>query len=110
MERSTERAAENEAAFRRANEQIDQRREEFQLTDKRSPYICECEEETCTEVFLLALDEYEHIRASPRRFVVSPGHESGGDVPIAGGNGFVVIEKTGREGELVEQKDPRGSG
>lgn len=107
MDRSVQQAAENEIAFRRANEEIDRTRERLELKDPRTAYLCECEEESCTQVLLLSLPDYENVRSSPRRFVLVPGHQSGQDVVVAGGDGFIVIEKTGEEGELVERADPR---
>jgi hypothetical protein len=86
-----------------ANEDIHRARGELRFTGERGPYICECEEESCTDILMLSLQEYEDVRASPRRFALLPGHESGGDIVLAEGEGFVMIEKTGREGELVEQ-------
>jgi hypothetical protein len=105
MSRSVERAAANEAAFRKANQHIDRARADLRFTGERTPYICECEEESCTDILLLTLQEYQDVRASPRRFALSSGHESRGDIVIGGGDGFVTIEKTGREGELVERGD-----
>lgn len=103
MSRSVERAAANELAFRKANEDIDLARAELRFTGERTPYICECEDESCTEILMLSRQEYHDVRASPRRFALSPGHESGGDVVVATGQGFVMIEKKGREGDLVER-------
>jgi hypothetical protein len=105
MSRSVERAAANELAFRKANQDIDRARAELEFTGERTPYICECEEESCTDILLLSLQEYQDVRASPRRFALSPGHETRGDIVVGAGDGFVTIEKTGREGELVERGD-----
>ncbi len=44
-----QRALENERLFRSANERIDERRRELDV-DERTPYLCECEEPTCTEL------------------------------------------------------------
>jgi hypothetical protein len=108
MHRSVERAAANELAFRRANEQIDRAREELHVDAERTPYICECEAERCTEILVLTLAEYQEARSSPRRFFVRDGHQSPQDAIVAERDGFIVIEKTGREGELVEQAGVRG--
>ena len=101
-----ERAAANEVAFRKANEDIDHARAELKFTGERAPYICECEEENCTDILMLSLPEYREVRASPRRFALFPGHESGSDIVVADGEGFVMIEKAGREGDLVERQGP----
>jgi hypothetical protein len=41
MSRSVERAAANELAFRKANQDIDRARAELEFTGERTPYICE---------------------------------------------------------------------
>lgn len=106
MSRSVERAAANEDAFRKANEAIDRSRAQLGVTERRTPYICECEEEGCTDVLLLTLSDYRYVRSSGRRFVLSPGHENESDIRLTDGDGFLVIEKTGAEGDLVEKKAP----
>ena len=107
MERSAERAAANEARFREANERIDKKVHELGSLDRPAPYLCECEEERCTTVVLLTAEEYEHVRGDPRRFVVAHGHQEEDDQVVDERDGFTVIEKTGEEGRLVEELDPR---
>jgi hypothetical protein len=106
MERSVERAAKNELTFRRANQEIDRRRAALPVRTARTPYICECEQPECTDILLLSAREYAAARSSPRRFVLSPGHETGEDVVVVQGPGFITIEKTGREGDLVARRQP----
>lgn len=36
-----------------------------------------------------------------------PGHDAAGDRVIGGSDEFSVVEKTGEEGRLVEEQDPR---
>jgi hypothetical protein len=107
VRRSVERAAANEARFREANEQIHEKVLGLGALDRSAPYLCECEEERCTTVVLLTAEEYEHVRAAPRRFVVAPDHEEDDDQVLDRHDGFTVIEKTGEEGRLVEERDPR---
>jgi len=107
VERSVERAAANEARFREANEQIDEKVHELGSLNRPAPYLCECEEERCTTVVLLTAAEYEHVRGASRRFVVAPGHQEEDDRVVDRRGGFTVIEKTGEEGRLVEELDPR---
>jgi hypothetical protein len=109
VKRSAAQAAENEATFRRANERLAAKADELELSDARTPYLCECEEERCTEILQLRHDEYEGVRADPRRFVVVPGHQEDDDRLIREGAGFAVIEKAGEEGELVARQDPRSA-
>jgi hypothetical protein len=105
--RSAEQAAKNEATFREVNERLAAKADELALVDQRTPYLCECDEESCTEVVLLRREEYEEVRADPKRFVVAPGHQGGDDRLLREEPGFTFIEKQGKEGELVEQLDPR---
>jgi hypothetical protein len=108
--RSVEQAAKNEATFRSVNERLEAKADELELGEARTPFLCECEEEGCTEVVLLRRTEYEEVRSHPRRFLVVPGHQEADDQLIRDENGFSVIEKHGKEGELVELQDPRTAG
>jgi hypothetical protein len=108
VSRSDEQAAKNEAAFRDANERIAEKTDELGAWEGATPFLCECEDERCTQVVLLRRSEYEDVRAHPRRFVVAPGHQEADDQLIKDGD-FTVIEKHGKEGELVEQQDPRST-
>jgi hypothetical protein len=65
--------AENERAFRRANEQIRRLASSFG-EDEPLPALCECGNARCTRTLALTLDEYTAIRAQPDTFVVLPGH------------------------------------
>jgi hypothetical protein len=104
---SVERAAENEARFREANEQIQERVLELGVREQPAPYLCECDDRGCTTIVLLTAAEYEDVRSESRRFVVAPGHQTP-DVRVLTERGaFTVIEKTGEEGRLVEEWDPR---
>jgi hypothetical protein len=105
--RSAERAAENEAAFRRANESLERKADELGLVEERTPYLCECEQESCTKVIRLNRDEYEAVRAHSRRFVMVPDHQEPEDRVVRQEPDFTVIEKAGEEGALVEKLDPR---
>jgi len=110
MKRSVQQAAENEATFRSVNERLEEKADELKLGEARTPFLCECEDETCTEILLLRHAEYEQVRAHPRRFIVVSGHQNGDDELIRDEADFTVIEKHGEEGELVEQQDPRAAG
>ena len=104
MHRSEERAAKNEATFREANEKIDSRRRDLEL-DHATPYLCECEDETCTNLVRLTAAEYERARAEPRRFVVSRGHQHR-DRVIDERIEYVLVEKSGVGGEIAEETAP----
>ena len=105
--RSAERAAANEARFRAANEEIHDKVVELGLTERRNPYLCECEDERCTTVVLLMSKEYEAVRSSPRRFLLAPRHQSPDDRVVAEHQEYTVVDKTGEEGRLVEESAPR---
>ena len=107
MRQTAERAAANEARFRKANEQIRARARELDVRDQPTPYLCECDDVKCTTVVLLTAEEYERVRSAPRRLVVAPGHQGPDDRVLDERDGFTVIEKTGEEGRLVEESDPR---
>jgi hypothetical protein len=100
---NAERVARNEAAFRHANEQI--RAAATSIGVEPVPFLCECADERCTEIVKLPLAEYEAVRADPRHFLTVPGHETRHDHSrlIEHRETYVVVEKTGDAGELVEQ-------
>jgi hypothetical protein len=104
--RSVERAAENESTFREVNEKLEKRADELALTG-RTPYLCECDDERCTQVVLLTGEEYEQVRARPRTFLLVADHQSPDDRVVRTEADYVVIEKTGEKGTLVEQRYPR---
>jgi hypothetical protein len=106
--RSAEQRAVNESLFREANEKLEDKVVELSLAEERTPYLCECDDDRCTAIIRLTLAEYEAVRTNPRQFVVIPGHDSTPDrIVKEHDEGFTVIEKTGEEGRLVEQNDPR---
>jgi len=107
MNRSAVQRAENESTFRRANEDLEQKAQSLSFRDQPTPYLCECEDRRCTEVVMLARSQYEAVRRNPKRFVIVPGHDSPEDRVVEESDGFHVVEKTGEEGRLVEQQDPR---
>jgi hypothetical protein len=108
--RSVERAAQNEATFRQANESLEDKAAELGLSEERTPYLCECENERCTKIIQLTRREYEAVRANPKRFAMTPGHQESDDLVVEERAEFTVIEKTGEEGALVAERDPRAAG
>jgi hypothetical protein len=107
VNRSAAQAAENEDTFRNVNERLEEKADELGIGTERTPFLCECEDEGCTNVLLLRREDYEGVRAHPARFVVAPGHQEEDDELIREEAGFSVIEKHGEEGELVARQDPR---
>ena len=104
MQRSVERAAENESTFRRLNEVLEEKATELGLGDERTPYLCECENERCTEVILLTRLLYETVRVNPRAFVVVPGHQEGNETVLQEDEAFMVIEKLARKARSSQSK------
>lgn len=107
-----ERMADNQSAFRSANERIEASAEGMGLVGRPVPFICECSDPTCTEIVRLMLAEYEQIRSGPRRFFCAPGHQepavsAGAAVVVDNkegwGGSYVVVEKVGEAGEIAEE-------
>jgi hypothetical protein len=104
MEPSEERQARVQMIFRAGNEAL---LRAGGSRDGALPFLCECSDETCFTRVPLAREEYEGVRAHPRRFVVAPGHE-GQAQPVARRDGYAVIEKDAAAGEIAVETDPRG--
>jgi hypothetical protein len=101
-----ERVARNDATFRAANERIRAAAETLDTTIERVPFICECADERCVEIVLLELRDYREVRANPRWFVTVPGHHgpaSNSVETVAARDGYVIVEKVGRAGEVAEE-------
>src|SRR4051794_31811537 len=102
-DRRKERLARNEAAFRKVNEAIGGR-EDAAPTDGGSAYLCECGALGCNLLLELTVEEYEAVRAHPRRFFLIPGHEEPEvEIVVDRRDGYLVVEKRPEEAELVEE-------
>jgi hypothetical protein len=109
-EDAEERKAQNDATFRRANEQIRSAVEQHDPPFDHLPFICECADASCTQIIRVRLDEYAAVRQHPRRFLVADGHaDKDVGVVVERMVGYVVVEKTGRAGEIVEQLAEEGA-
>jgi hypothetical protein len=113
MDRSIEeRIAKNDATFRDANERINAAAGAYGM-DTPVPFLCECADPRCVEIVRLELDQYEEIRADSRHFLNVPGHQraaQGAAVVVAERYGYVIVEKIGHAGEVVEGLDARNAG
>ena len=107
-ELSLERAARNEAVFRDANELLEERRAELAALSGRTPFLCECSDPNCKGVISLTVEEYEHVREQPNRFVLEPGHSALEATIVEEHEDYHVVEKHGVSRRVVEQADPRG--
>lgn len=110
MDRITqERIAVNDARFREANENIRDTADEQEFPGA-VPFICECADPACTTLVRMSVEEYEAIRAEPAHFLNAPGHDEaaeGASRVVRHADGYVVVEKVGRAGELASELDAR---
>jgi hypothetical protein len=104
-----EQRVRHEVAFRRANEQLAAVQDGLRIEDAPAPFICECDEVTCFQVLFVRRSDYERVRAEGRHFVVVTGHNGHESRLVAEHNGYCVVEKQGRSGELAAELDPRRS-
>jgi hypothetical protein len=108
---SAERVARNDAAFREANEAIQEKAATWEI-DGLLPVICECADTGCRAVVRMTRAEYENVRADPRWFINASGHHVNGQgwvKIVAERDNYVVVEKIGEAGEIAEQLDPRSA-
>ena len=104
-----ERIATNNATFREANERISAAAGSYGI-ETPIPFICECSDPSCSGIIRLSLEEYEEVRANSRHFANIPGHEAasmGAAVVVERRDGYSIVEKTGRAGEIVDALDER---
>jgi hypothetical protein len=90
------RIAENNRAFRAANEQIRDSADRYALDMERIPFLCECPQDGCVEIVLMTSGEYAAVRSNPHHFLTAVGHEEAerpvGRV-VSRNDGYVVVEK-----------------
>ena len=103
-----DRAARNEALFRRVNERVEDINKAFEPILGETDFFCECADIDCMEKIRMSLKEYEALREDSRHFAVKPGHEDPHtERAIEERVGYLIVEKTGHAGERAEQLDPR---
>ena len=104
------RAARNQSLFRVVNEKLKDINAAFEDVADTHAVACECADFQCIETVDIAHGEYDAIRANPRHFVVRRGHVYP-DVErvIREVDGYAVVEKTGRAGEVAEATDGAGA-
>jgi hypothetical protein len=100
-----ERIARNNATFRDANEHIGAAAGAYGI-DSPVPFICECADARCSAIVRLTLEQYEEVRADSRHFLNVPGHEDAAEI-VAVRDGYVIVEKLGRAGDIVDALDER---
>ena len=99
--------AENEAAFRAANERIRAAERELDPPLERVPYICECDDVHCREQIRLTAAEYERVREDGATFAIALGHPTDGDT-VEEHEQYLVVRKPDGGGEVARALDPRG--
>lgn len=106
-----DRAARNEALFRRVNERVEEVSNAFESILDDADFFCECADVECMEKIRMKLTEYEELREVSTHFAVKPGHVlPDNERVIEERVGYVVVEKFGRAGERAIDLDPRDSG
>ncbi len=102
-----DRIAHNEGVFRDVNERIADGQWPGDPNDPVA-FRCECGRLGCNMLVELTLAVYEQVRSDPRHFVLVAGHDTPEvEVVIGQGEGYVIVEKIGRAGEIAEATDPR---
>jgi hypothetical protein len=103
-----DRAARNEALFRRVNERLEDVNEAFQVVTDHAEFVCECASIDCSERIPLTLRDYEAVRQDPTHFLIKPGHLFVEDERVVERHAeYLVVEKVGHAGERARELDPR---
>lgn len=110
MDAREERLAENEAMFRRVNEEIEQiARTHGSGAEHVYEFLCECSNVDCTLRVRLSSTAYEQVRDDPTQFVVAPGHELPEiEEVVFRTGGYQIVRKRGEAAQLAIEEDPRG--
>ena len=103
--------AANQSRFRRSNERLQRAAyaHRFEAAD-RVPFLCECADPGCFEAVMLSMEEYEHVREHPTRFVLVAGHEeaeAAHERIIEAEEGYAIVEKLGDAGTEAARLDER---
>jgi hypothetical protein len=101
-DRSEARAAENEVIFRNANQEIERRRAELDVPGL-TPFLCECEEESCKALIFLSQEEYADARTKPNWFILAPGHKFRSGTICSSTDRFILVEKDGLAKAIAER-------
>jgi hypothetical protein len=100
------RIAMAEGAFRIANHRM-AAWEERHADDAPELYLCECANRDCRDKVELDRGAYEHVRRTPERFFVVPGHEVQDlETVVERHDDYLVVEKPSSLVELVTAMDP----
>jgi hypothetical protein len=107
-EARADRAARNEAVFRRVNERLEELNEGFQLVTDNAEFVCECAKIDCAERIQMTLAKYEAVRRVSTHFIVKPDHVLPEEERVVEQEAhYMVVEKFGHAGERARELDPR---
>ena len=103
--------AENQSAFREANERIREVIDRSDVVLPVAPFVCECSDPGCRRLIDVPLAVYADVRTSPRRFLHALEHvEDGTSGRVVGTfDGYAIVEKSGISAQVVEGEEARGS-
>ena|SRR5690348_5280537 len=100
----------NHSAFRSANERLRRSAQSHHFEiHQRVPFICECDDQGCSETVMLSLEDYEHVRAHPTWFLLVAGHEDENAAQeriVDAEQGYAVVEKIGAAGGEAARLHP----
>ena|SRR5579862_6855260 len=99
------RIAENEVAFRTANESLRSVFVRAEAVEEAFPFLCECGDTNCTTLVLLPLEIYADLREHPDWFVIAPGHKQlETERVLEETDTYHLIEKTGAAGDIARSR------
>jgi hypothetical protein len=108
-DRVKQRLSANESTFRNVNEGIERGQWPGE-PDRKVGFRCECARLGCNMLIELTLEEYEQVRAGPRRFVMVGGHEIPAvESVVRSLRDYVIVEKHAEAGERAEATNPRSA-
>lgn len=103
------RAARNQSLFRAVNEKLKVVEPPFEDVTTTYVVTCECADLDCVETVEVGREHYAQMREHPRRFVVLGGHVYPEvERVVEERDGYVVVEKAGRAGELAAAARQQG--
>jgi hypothetical protein len=105
--------ARTQSLFRDVNERVREINFAFAEYVPLGDWVCECADNACTERLALTFQDYEAVRADPRRFFVAPTVDhvfEEIEAVVERAERFWVVEKEGPAGELAAKVDPRRAG
>jgi hypothetical protein len=104
----SDRAARNEALFRRVNERVEEINKAFEPIVEGSDFFCECADVECMEKIRMTIPEYEALRKVSTHFAIKAGHADPQTERVVEERAtYVVVEKIGHAGERAADLDPR---